>query len=152
MSDIRKQLGRAFLFVLFLAAPAVAQTEIAPDQYPAPDQVAAQPASTHATQLDQRIAEQQAILAGYRAQIKAKTDQVAAASQGLQLASGTGQMQAFAAQQRELDKSLKSLASAVKGAEITLARLQSELALKARSQAHRPAKHRGLVASAHPGA
>ncbi|HEX7288669.1 MAG TPA: hypothetical protein VF532_20965 [Candidatus Angelobacter sp.] len=150
MSDIRKHLGTTFLFVLFLAAPALAQTEIAPDQYPASDEVAAQPASTHATQLDQRIAVQQAILAGYRAQIKAKTEQVAAASQALQLASGVGAMETFVAQQKELQKLLQSLASAVRGAEITLAQLQSELALKAR-QAHRPAKHSALVASAHPG-
>ncbi|HEX7287707.1 MAG TPA: hypothetical protein VF532_16075, partial [Candidatus Angelobacter sp.] len=144
-------LGRAFLFVLFLAAPAFAQTEIAPDQYPAPDQTAAQPAAQHATQLDQRIAEQQAILAGYRAQIKVKTEQVAAASQALQLASGVGAMETFVAQQKELQKLLQSLASAVRGAEITLAQLQSELALKAR-QAHRPPKHSQIVASAHPGA
>jgi peptidoglycan hydrolase CwlO-like protein len=151
MSKTRKHLERMFLFVLFFAAPALAQFEVAPDHFPSTDELAVQPASIHAAQREQRITEQQAVVAEYRAQIKAKIEQVVAALQGLQLpTSGTGQRDALITQQRELQKLLKSLASVVRGAKVTLARLQREQA-KAQSQPRHTAKHSALVAAARPG-
>jgi hypothetical protein len=97
------------------------------------------------------MTEPQAVLAEYRAQIKAKIDQVVAASQALQLAtSGTGERDAHITQRRELQKLLKSLASVVRGAKARLARLQREQA-KAQSQPRHTTKHSGLIAAARPG-
>jgi len=150
VSKTRKHLERTFLFVLFFAAPALAQFEVAPDHFPSTDELAVQPGSIHAAQREQRKTEQQAVLVEYRAQIKAKIEQVVAASQALQLGtSGTGETDALITQQRELQKVLKSLASVVRGAEVTLARLQREQA-KAQSQP-RHTKHSALVAAARPG-
>jgi len=136
--------------VLFFAAPALAQFEVAPDHFPSTDELAVQPGSILAAQREQRKTEQQAVLVEYRAQIKAKIEQVVAASQALQLGtSGTGETDALITQQHELQKVLKSLASVVRGAEVTLARLQREQA-KAQSQP-RHTKHSALVAAARPG-
>ncbi len=151
MSEIRRQFGRTLLFVLFLAAPAFTQSEISPDHFPDADEVTAQPASSQAANLDQRIAEQKAILADYRAQIKAKTEQVQAILQSLlRTGNEAGEGEALAIYQKDLEKLQKSLTPAIQAAEVTLARLQNELAMK-KSQTRRPARHSALAASAQSG-
>src|SRR5262249_35561172 len=108
MSKTRKQLERMFLFVLFFAAPALAQFEIAPDHFPSADELAVQPASTHAAQREQRVAEQQAILAEYRAQIKGKSESVEVARQeaisaGIQGDGAGSYIEAYDQQRKELE-------------------------------------------------
>jgi len=143
MSETSKQLGRMFLLVLFLAAPAFGQFEVAPDHFPNADEPVARQASPHSAQREQRFAKQQAMLAKYRAEIQAKTEQVVAAAQALQLASGgTRGVDAPVRQQRELQELLGSLAASVRGEQATLARLQREQAMTAHLRARYPTKHK----------
>jgi len=70
MSKIRKHLECMFLFVLFSAAPALAQFEVAADHFPSTDELAVQPGSIHAAQREQRITEQQPVRGEYGADIQ----------------------------------------------------------------------------------
>lgn len=157
MSDFRKQFGRAFLFVLFLAAPALAQFEIEPDH---PDDADEHTSQSRTMQLNQEIAQQQAILEDCRAQIRAKAELVDMAQQSLLLTGAeAGEAEALAIYQRDLEKLKKALAPIVRAAETKLAQLQGE---QAQSAKLRPAehavphpvkhlKHRAVVASARSG-
>jgi hypothetical protein len=170
----RKMVGfRTFNFLwlvpvacLLFGARAFAQFEIAPDHFdsetdrPAHDaaakdkaktaaprtgQAALEPASMHATQLNHLIAEQEAVLAEYHAQIKAKMEQIEAARQSLlRTGNEAGEGEALMIYQRELDNLQKSLVPAIHSAEVTLARLQSELTAKPQLRTNRPAKRRAL--------
>ena len=105
---------------------------------------ATQVASPYAVQLNQRIEEQRANIAEYRAQINAKKQQMEAAWQSLVRTSNeAGEGEALAIYQRDLEQVQKSLASAIQASEVTLARLQDELAAS-QSQASRPVKRRAL--------
>jgi len=105
---------------------------------------ATQVASPYAVQLNQRIEEQRANIAEYRAQINAKKQQMEAAWQSLvRTGNEAGEGEALAIYQRDLEQLQKSLASAIQASEVTLARLQDELAAS-QSQASRPVKRRAL--------
>jgi flagellar biosynthesis/type III secretory pathway protein FliH len=153
------------LACLLFSARAFAQFEIAPDHFdsdrteplrstdaktkaraaaPREAQAAIEPVSAHARQLNQ-IAEQQAVLAGYRAQINAKREQMEAALQSLlRTGNEAGEAEALMVCQRELDKLQKSLAPAIHASEATLARLQAEMATKVQPRTGRPAKPSAL--------
>src|SRR5215467_14245985 len=99
---------------------------------------ATQVASPYAVQLNQRIEEQRANIAEYRAQINAKKQQMEAAWQSLvRTGNEAGEGEALAIYQRDLEQLQKSLASAIQASEVTLARLQDELTAS-QSQASRP--------------
>jgi len=105
---------------------------------------ATQVASPYAVQLNQRIEEQRANIAEYRAQINAKKQQMEAAWQSLvRTGNEAGEGEALAIYQRDLEQLQKSLASAIQASEVTLARLQDEL-VASQSQASRPVKRRAL--------
>ncbi|HMF89519.1 MAG TPA: hypothetical protein VKL40_02675 [Candidatus Angelobacter sp.] len=154
------------LACLLFSARAFAQFEIAPDHFdsdqteparsaPAPNkaktaapragQAVIEPVSLHARQLNQRIAEQQAVLAEYRAEINAKKEQIEAVFQSLlRTGNEAGEAEALTLYQRELDKLQKSLAPAIHATEATIAQLQAELSTTSQLRAGRPAKHRAL--------
>ena len=105
---------------------------------------ATQVASPYAVQLNQRIEEQRTNIAEYRAQINAKKQQMEAAWQSLvRTGNEAGEGEALAIYQRDLEQLQKSLASAIQASEVTLARLQDEVAAS-QSQASRPLKRRAL--------
>jgi flagellar biosynthesis/type III secretory pathway protein FliH len=154
------------LACLLFGARAFAQFEIAPDHFdsetdrpaaktagenkstataPRHGDAVIEPASMHAAQLNQQIAEQQAVLAEYRAHIKAKTEQMEAALQSLmRTGNEAGEAEALVIFQRELDNLQESLAPAIHATEATLARLQAEVATKSQLPARHPAKRRAL--------
>src|SRR5215469_13665542 len=123
------------LACLFFSARAFAQFEIAPDHFdsewteparsteaknnartaaPRDGKAAIDPASMQARQLNQRIAEQEAILAAYRARIQAKTEQIEAALRSLlRTGNEAGEAEALMIYQRELDNLQKSLVPAI---------------------------------------
>jgi hypothetical protein len=154
------------LACLLFCAPAFAQFEIAPDHFDSDRtetlrstdaknkartgalrqaEAAIEPVSARTPQLNQRIAEQQAVLAEYRAQINAKKEQMEAALQSLlRTGNEAGEAEALMICQRELDKLQKSLAPAIYASEATLARLQAEGPMKSQLRTSHPAKHRAL--------
>jgi len=90
-----------------------------------------QAGSTQVLQLKLQIAKQQAVLAQYRAQIIAKTEQLDAVWQSLlRTGNEAGEAEALAIYQRELDKLQRLLAPLIHAAEVTVARLQTELRAK----------------------
>jgi len=116
----------------------------APTTAPKNSESATQVASPYAVQLNQRIEEQRANIAEYRAQINAKKQQMEAAWQSLvRTGNEAGEGEALAIYQRDLEQLQKSLASAIQASEVTLARLQDELAAS-QSQASRRVKRRAL--------
>lgn len=154
------------LACLLFSAQVFAQFEIAPDHFdsetdrhardtgaknkartavPRDGEAAIEPASLHSRQLNQRIAEQQAVLAEYRAQINAKKQQMEAVWQSLlRTGNEAGEAEALTIYQRELDNLQKSLVPAIHAAEVTLARLQTELATQSQVRTNRPVKRRAL--------
>jgi len=158
---------RLVLFVcLLFSARAFAQFEIAPDHFDSDRteplrstdaknkaktaatreaEAAIEPVSAHAAQVNQRIDEQQAVLAEYRAQINVKREQMEAAFQSLlRTGNEAGEAEALMVCQRELDKLQKSLAQAIHSSEETLARLQAEAPMKSQLRTSHPAKRRAL--------
>ena len=106
---------------------------------------ATQVASLYAVQLNQRIEEQRAIIAECRAQINAKRQQMEEAWQSLmRTGNEAGEGEALAIYQRDLEQLQKSLASAIQASEVTLARLQDEMAARSQSRTSRPVKRRAL--------
>ena len=154
------------LACLLFSARAFAQFEIAPDHFdsdrteplrstdaktkaraaaPREAEAAIEPVSVRAPQLNRRIAEQQAVLAEYRAQINAKREQMEAAFQSLlRTGNEAGEAEALMVYHRELDKLQKSLAAAIHASEATLARLQAEMTTKVQPRTGRPARPRAL--------
>lgn len=142
---------------LLFSASVFAQYEIAPDHdYPETDRAArdngekdkartAVPRDNEASQLNRRIAEQEAVLAEYRAQINAKAEQIEAVFQSLlRTGNEAGEAEAITIYQRELGKLQESLAPAINATEATLARLQAEVATQSQLRMSHPAKHRAL--------
>jgi septal ring factor EnvC (AmiA/AmiB activator) len=150
---------------LFFSARVFAQFEVAPDHFdsnqtePARStdtnkkfkaaardgMEAIEPASMHERPLNQRIAEQEAVLAEYRARIRAKAEQLEAALQSLlRTGNEAGEAEAVVIYQRELNKLQKALAPEIHSTEATLARLQAEAATKSQLRTSPPAKHRTL--------
>jgi flagellar biosynthesis/type III secretory pathway protein FliH len=149
------------LACLLFGARAFAQFEISPDHFdsetdrPVKDAATKTKARTTASKdgeaaietvaMQQRIAEQQAVLAGYRAQINAIRAQMDAALQSLlRTGNEAGEAEALTIYQRELDKLQKSLAPAIHATEATLARLQAEMVTESQLRTRHAVRHRAL--------
>jgi hypothetical protein len=153
-----------FIACLLFGARAFAQFEVAPDHFPSEPErpvrdtgkdkartavpkdrnAAMEQVSMRAPQLNQRIAEQQSIITECRALISAKRQQMEAAWQSLlHTGNEAGEAEALTIYQRELDNLENSLAPAIHTAEVTLARLQAELATSSQLRTS-PAKRRAL--------
>jgi len=154
------------LVCLLFGALAYAQFEVAPDHFDSDrteplrstdaknkvktarardGEAVIEPASMRERQLNQRIAEQEAVLAEYRARIDAKAREMDAALQSLlRTGNEAGEAEALVIYQRELDNLQKALVPAIHATEATLARLQAEVATRPQVRTSHRAKHRAL--------
>jgi hypothetical protein len=122
---MRKILG--FSAAAWLFIPAVAQFEISPDHFdePLPAEVS-RPAKPQAD-IHSKIREQQQLLEGYNAQIRAKSLEIDAALEDLSNhGNEAGQAEACWIHQRELEKLNQDLALPISQAQARLASLKRE--------------------------
>jgi hypothetical protein len=124
----------AWLFV-----PAVAQFEISPDHFDEPLPVEISRPAKPQADIHSKIREQQQLLEGYNAQIKAKSLEIDAALEDLSNnGNEAGQAEAGWIHQRELEKLNKELALPISQAQARLASLTSKIASDGQASKARP--------------
>ena len=126
MKAMKYRVAFATLMLVSLAAPAVAQFEISPSHFDDGDGAAARVAAPQ-QQIQHKIAEQQTILADCQKQIKAKSDEIAAVIEDLNVRGNeAGHAEALWIHQRELESLRAELAPQISTAKAILASLLKE--------------------------